>query len=269
VYKLYTIPEELNNDILALKLSKLQYEKIIHFVGVLKKKAFQQGGDFSFPVMLPKNYLSTFLTSNYAKYTNLLDSAKIIIRDNYYNQSKSISKSYYINPIYFTINNSRDNKINIGNNKRVKLVSISCKGISAKLSPDTEAIIADTKKELNALKIDENLVRIASQKCIENISIEDFKVGDQISEQNFQVRMFIGEELKSRWITKEDALSLAKLKSQELIQDKKSFYIMTTEDFISRKKLMTYISHEDSITRLLKKYWTVSRNTTKDRKSVG
>jgi hypothetical protein len=262
VYKLYTIPEELNNDILALKLSKMQYEKIIHFVGVLKKKAFQQGGDFSFPVMLPKNYLSTFLSSNYARYTNLLDSAKIVIRDDYYNQSKSISKSYSLNNKYFPIDN---NNINKGVKNKIKLVSISCKRISAKLSPDTEDIIREAKKELNTLKIDENLVRIASQKCIDDISIEDFKTRTQISEQKFQVRMFVGAELKNRWITKEDALELARLNGKELIQDKKAFYIMTPEEFIARKKLMTQISHEDAITRLVKKYWTVSRNTTNNR----
>lgn len=258
VYKLYTIPEELNNDILALKLPKAQYEKVIHFIGVLKKKSFQQGGDYTFPVMLPRNYLTTFLSSNYNKYTNLLNDAKIIIRNDYYNKSKSISKSYNINNKYFNIDNKSINN-------KIKLVSISCRCISAKLSPDTEALIKETKKELNTLEIDENLVRIASQKYIDDLSIEDFKMGSQISDQKFQVRMFVGSELKNRWITKEDALELARLNFKELIQDKKAFYIMTPEEFIARKRLMTHISHQDAITRLVKRYWNVSRNTTNNR----
>ncbi len=269
VHKLYTIPEMLHKDILELDLCSTQYESVVRFIGILKRKSYQHSKDYCLPVSLPRDYLTTFMSTGYYKLTNLLVDKGIIQRDDYWNQSKSICKKYNISPKYFQrdynniINNNDIN--NIENVEGIKTVSLSFKCLFEKDSVENEKVIEASKKQLNLLKIDEKKLRIESEKLIENISESNFKINSDITESQFEVKMMVNFEFKRRWMNLSDALDLAKLNNKDLIQDRKCFYIMKIEDFILRKKDMVRVYHEESIDRLVKKYWTVSRNSTNNR----
>lgn len=268
VYKLYTLPEKLNNDILALNLCSTQYDRVIRFMGVLKRKSYQQNRDYCLPVTLPRDYLTTFLTTGYHKITNMLVEKGIIERDDYWNQKKSICKKYNISPKYFERDLSILDNINIENReeiKGIKTVNLSLKCVFVKDDVETERVIDSTKKQLNRLNIDGKRLREVSEELVENISENDFILNSNITEPQFEVKMMVNSEFKSRWVNLKDAQDLAKLNGKDLIQDKKCFYIMRIADFITRKKDMVRIYHNESIGRLEKKYWTVSRNSTNNR----
>lgn len=268
VYKLYTIPEKLNNDILALDLCSTQYERVVRFIGVLKKKSYQQNRDFCLPVTLPRDYLTTFLTTSYYKLTNMLVENGIIERDDYWNQKKSICKKYNISPKYFQrdIYSIDNNSIeSIEENKGIKTVSLSFKCIFKKEDVETERVIDSAKKQLNSLKIDEKRLKNVSEELVENISENDFILNSAITEPQFEVKMMVNSEFKTRWVNLKDALELARVNNKDLIQDRKCFFIMDISEFILRKKDMVRIYHNESIDRLSKKYWTVSRNSTNNR----
>lgn len=120
-------------------------------------------------------------------------------------------------------------------------------------------------EDLKDLDYDYKKLKEIASKKIDSITIDSFKTGETVSANYFQVIIKKKESQYKYWMTKENALRIAKEDNLTLIQDHKTFYITNAEEFIITKKNVYKDAYFGSIEKIEKGYWYADRNSTNNR----
>jgi hypothetical protein len=250
--KLCLLPKEIVNDIKSLKLTRIQEEKCLHLVSLIRNKSKRDNENYYGYVELPSSLLKKIYSEKYKITINYLLDNNIIICDNTYRFGDINNKSlcYKINSKY--ISNSGYS-------------SISLNSVLFNSNPDyirdRDMFINDIKQ----VKIDRDKLMKITLNRINSLSISDFKTNEEITQTSFEVCFKQNNIENIYWTSLENAFIKAKENKMSLIQDKRKFYIMDETEFIQLKKDFIFCSYKDSIDKLDKKYYYASRNNTNNR----
>jgi hypothetical protein len=245
-----TLPTKLIEDIELLQLTKPTYNKVLKLIDVIKKKSYQ--GDsklYTSYIPLSSTYLIKALGVEYNKITNKLVNTNILRRNDSYIVGKKC-KQYAINSKYFI-------------NKEMETKSIQYEiKTDWELTKEEKELDKLFRKDFGSLKIVINKLYTLTDNAISKLSINDFRVNEQILEGSFELHR---ENGYSGYITRAKALELAKKLNVSVIQNKKKFYLMDETEFINAKKNTLTLAYYDSIDKINKKYYRARRNNTNGR----
>lgn len=252
IKRLSLLPTELVNDIKSLNLTRIQENKCLHLVNLIRNKSRKKNNNYYGYVEIPSALLKKIYSVKYIITINYLLEKEIIIKDNLYKFGDNIDSKC----IYYKINDKY---------KESGYTSISLHSILFNTNPhytkDRDMFISDIKQ----LKIDRDKLMKITMNKFNSITISDFKTNEQINETRIEVIFKNGNYESKYWTTLDNALEKAKEYNFSLIQDKRKFYIMDEEEFIHLKKDFIFCSYRDSIDKLEKKYYYASRNSTNNR----
>ena len=251
--KLTILPSQLVEDIKKLKLTKIQENKCIHLVSLIRNKSKKDNDNYYSYVEIPSNYLKKVIHSNYKPFMNILINNKIIICDYKRIWNTTNNKSYY-----YCINN----KYNILNNNYSYISFNSLYYIKQTEYQRNKEWFIDDIEQLN---IDTDKLKSILYKTIDNLDITNFRINEQIQDDGINVTLKIGNYEKKYYTSLEKALITAKKHNLTVIQNKRKFYIMDVNEFIRMKKDFITVSYLDSIDKIKKGYWFANRNVTNNR----
>lgn len=254
------LPADIVNDIKSIFDSKSMIENSFSFILNLMNKSWRENKNINSYVEVPREYLRKRYNGHYNKWLNKLITSKIILSNNSYSTTNHICKSYFINPNYFQISPLYVSPIPV---ITFKTVSYSVKKVG-----ETREEIEVKKKALEDfknLKYDIKILNEILEKEIAKINISQFKRGDEIVQDTFEVTFRKDNREDKSWMTKEKAISIATKDNKTLIEDTGRYYIMTEDSFINLKKISTQQSYQDCLTRFEKKFYFAKRNNTNSR----
>lgn len=235
-----TLASNLVKELTQLLPNKKGFNNAVRFINYLQNKAkFKTGGIYNYIFIDSKTELENLYGTKYVSdFLNILLDNKIVFRT-YYSIENSKSFDYRINEKY-----------SIDDIKDIKTIAFTYKE-----DIKTTVYASNYKNTINKLNINyDELLNILNEK-VNNISINDFLVNDQIKrtyEKTFNVVTNSTHYLtieKALEIANENKLSVFQDKLM-VIQDKKTTYIDSEEHFIKTKKSDVYLYGLSAINNL-------------------
>ncbi|MCP4761441.1 MAG: hypothetical protein GY870_06640 [archaeon] len=254
--KVITLPQTLIDDINQIGLSKSQLNHTYKLIQIILDKSYKYNGNYTSYVELPTNYLRKVFSGHYTKWFNKLKNDNILTtyKNNEGIESYSTgnySKMYCINTKYML-----DNSIN----------SIVYMSPLFKFTDEEEKINAWVKEDLKELTINKNKMYNYMNNVMDNLTIDNFKTNDDITETSFQVEIKEAMYATPKFFTTlEGALERIKDGDRMLIQDKRRFIIQNPNEFIINKKNAYKIYYTDAIFKLSNGIFLGKRNDTNNR----
>ncbi|MDX2361993.1 MAG: hypothetical protein QNK23_14380 [Crocinitomicaceae bacterium] len=235
------LPVDLLQELKVLELPQKQEDKAIKLIGIMLNRANRDSLLMTEYLDLPKNYLREVFGS----YTWLkkLKEQDIIQTNEKYHTGQS--KRYRINPDFLNSKFSScsyEELLHICGTKHLK-----------------PFVVADLK----TLRINsQNLIQI-SDEYADSITIEDFKINDEIGNDFFEV---IDRKYGSkRMTTLERAIEVATARGMVVIKDRSKYYMDYSDTFIREKRRAIRFHYKKAIDKLDKSIYYVHRNTTNNR----
>lgn len=302
--RLTVLPTQLIEDLDSLNLSKIQINKSIQLLDILKQKSLNKfGGGFIFGIStLSSNYFRDVFSSRYLVFLKPLIEKGIIIQDISYNVERGIAKGYSINRKYENNMYLSPSLYSVYNNSSTytpptitdiiytdcytifKTLPLQgndggqrtkCKNYKNKENKMVNYTVKLEAKEgraesmfLSKFKQDFKTLSIDAEK-LTKITVNKLA---KLSISDFNVNEEIEApavkvEYRGKWIYLKtvDAIDLAKEEGKSLIQDKGNYYMENETNFLTRKVNNIYNSYSEVITKLDKKYYYANRNFTNNR----
>lgn len=246
-----SLPTQLVLDIQSLGLTKTQTENCYKFVGILLRDSFRTHGDLTSFIPKPSTFLDKAFDERYYKWLNPLLESGIINRTNNYSinlcYSYSISTNYYL----FTLSPVLcDNPF----------TTVGYKDI-IEVNKDSSKYTNMFELDIMKLDIDFDKLRKIIKQRITNLSIEEFKTNEDITQSLIELEKD-GVTIK---IGTDKALERANLEGKTLIQDKARFVIEDEKEFILRKRIAFKLSYDEAVRQIENKQYRAARNTTNNR----
>lgn len=271
--KLVTLPKRLYEAIQSLSLSKSEFNSAIRFIDILQTKSFRKYKLYDLETEISKSYITKAFNGHYTVWLNKLKVAGIVMvklnkeGKERYSVVKHKCKSYKINTRYYKIGVLMPTDFEITTNL-IEMITINslCPRLKETQSEQGFQDVKEyVKEDLEVLAYNFEKLKEISYKKIKAIEINRFNVNEQIVDEYFQAIIKKGNEQTTYWLTRDNALLIAKKEGLSLIQDHRMFYITDADEFIQLKKQALTASYIGSIDRIEKKYWYADRNDTNNR----
>lgn len=124
-------------------------------------------------------------------------------------------------------------------------------------------------KSANALEYPTELLEATLNQLVEDISIEDFNVDEQIAKGSYKVKFPSVKDYdndKLNYFDSDWVIDYAKSEKLSAIEDDGTIYIKSIEKFLTDKKKVVQISNQKAIEKLANGHWhTTDRNETNQR----
>lgn len=250
------LPSNLLEDFNKIDFTKSEKNHALKFLDGLMKRSYREYKMIDEFVETPMNYFRKVFTTQYLKWLNKLINSNIVLVDNSYSNIYKYSKSYSINIKYTTppIMSLLFDK------KSLKSVPYEFK-IDEKQKEEID-VYNNVFKDLNSLKINQDELMEILDAELSKIDIKNYKLNDEVISEN--VNISFGKN-KRYWMTKEKAILKSKEMNKLLIEDNNKHYILTEQEFITRKRSAVSQSYKDSISKIADKKIYAKRNTTNNR----
>lgn len=256
---LTVLPRDILERLDKIELSKVEKNHCLKFIDNLIKRSYRKTGTIDSFIETPKRYIEKITNKRYYIWLDKLVKNSIINQSNHYsNLSTNIfSKSYSINTPPFPI------MCPTFDENSFKSVSYTYK--KHKITDEQKYIKDLAVEDIKKLKMDyENMISIINKE-IENISISNFTLDEEIEETEMPVTFREYKKEAIYWMKKDMAISKAKENKSRLIKDDNRYYIMDATEFLLMKKRAMYLSYKDAVIKLDKKYYFANRNSTNNR----
>lgn len=258
-----SLPTNLVNDIKALELTSTQQSHSFKFIGILLRDSFREFENVTSFTPKSQSYLIKSFDDKYYKWLNILIQNNIIIRNNYYSSINSICYNYSINPIYFNSNNINYTFNTLCKEKTSKPLSIvGYKDIIKNYNIVNSLHTKTFESDIRELKIDYKRLEEIIKKRVKTISINDFKINEEINDPKIKISNPNGD---SFFIKTNDAIKKAKDNNKSLINDNGRYIIQNEIEFINNKKASIYFTYSDSINKMKLESFRANRNETNQR----
>ena len=267
-----TLPIQLRDDIKQLPLTKTQISHCYKFVGILYRDSIADHWDATIPTAKPQNYLTKAFDDKYYKWLNVLLDNNIVIRSG--TPCKVIHKSYeyVVNPKYVSnlskpiqslLVNLESNPINVLCKEIYweSLCTVTYKDIIKNETQENYTYRKWFTDDINTLNIQYDLLYDIALKRIEELTIDEFIVDNEILPPSIKVRSSDGVELFQN--TQKVISGL--LVGQCLIKDNNIYKVVYPSKFLSDKKATMKMYYKNSIDRLKYNSLDAKRNKTNNR----
>jgi hypothetical protein len=131
-----------------------------------------------------------------------------------------------------------------------------------KLNTTSNKLMNLFQDDVNQLNIDFLRLEKIANKIVEDLSIDDYTVNENIDEIKVRITLLNN---KSYFIKRDNAIIKAREFGKSLINDGRRFLIENEETFIDNKKKFIHLSYINSIKRLEFKCYNAKRNLTNNR----
>ena len=265
-----SLPTQLVKDIQELGISKTQQSHCYKFVGILLRDSFEEYSNLTSPTPKPQTYLTKAFDDKYHIWLKILLDNKIVIRTEIPSKEKHVCYNYHVNPIYFqliprlynfnTIINQTD--VLCIEKEREVLLTVAYKDIVKNMSVKNRKYLKWFDDDVSSLKIDYSKLETIVNDRVENLSVSDFDTNENIIADSFKITIPYGNEY---YISKINALKIAKERNEDLIKDGKKYVIANATKFIEEKKIAIGISYLNSLNGLRNGCYISKRNPTNNR----
>ncbi len=267
-----TLPMQLRDDIKQLPLTKTQISHCYKFVGILYRDSIAEHWDATIPTPKPQNYLIKAFDDKYYKWLNVLLDNNVVIRSGTPCQVIHKSYDYVVNPKYVSnlskpsqslLVNLDSNPINVLCKEKYwePLSTLTYKDIIKNETQENYTYRKWFTDDINTLNIQYDLLYDIALKRIEELTIDEFIVDNEILPPSIKVRSSNGVELFQN--TQKVISSL--LAGQCLIKDDKIYKVVYPSKFIADKKVTMKMHYKNSLDRLRYNSLDAKRNTTNNR----
>ena len=263
---------QLRDDIKQLPLTKTQISHCYKFVGILYRDSIAEHWDATIPTPKPQNYLIKAFDDKYYKWLNVLLDNNVVIRSGTPCQVIHKSYDYVVNPKYVSnlskpsqslLVNLDSNPINVLCKEKYwePLSTLTYKDIIKNETQENYTYRKWFTDDINTLNIQYDLLYDIALKRIEELTIDEFIVDNEILPPSIKVRSSNGVELFQN--TQKVISSL--LAGQCLIKDDKIYKVVYPSKFIADKKVTMKMHYKNSLDRLRYNSLDAKRNTTNNR----
>ena len=263
---------QLRDDIKQLPLTKTQISHCYKFVGLLYRDSIADHWDATIPTAKPWKYLTKAFDDKYYKWLNILLDNNIVIRSGTPCQVIHKSYNYVVNPKYVSnlskpiqslLVNKVTNPINVLCKEKYwePLCTLTYKDVIKNESQENYTYRKWFTDDINTLNIQYYLLYDIALKRINDLSIDEFIVDNEILPPSIKVRSSDGVELFQN--TQKVLSNL--LSGQCLIKDNNIYKAVYPSQFLFDKKATMKIYYKNSIDRLRYNSLDAKRNTTNNR----
>ena len=263
---------QLRDDIKQLPLTKTQISHCYKFVGILYRDSIAEHWDATIPTPKPQNYLIKAFDDKYYKWLNVLLDNNVVIRSGTPCQVIHKSYDYVVNPKYVSnlskpsqslLVNLDSSPINVLCKEKYwePLSTLTYKDIIKNETQENYTYRKWFTDDINTLNIQYDLLYDIALKRIEELTIDEFIVDNEILPPSIKLRSSNGVELFQN--TQKVISNL--LAGQCLIKDDKIYKVVYPSKFIADKKVTMKMHYKNSIDRLRYNSIDAKRNTTNNR----
>lgn len=267
-----TLSIQLRDDIQQLPLTKTQISHCYKFVGILYRDSIAEHWDATVPTPKPQNYITKTFDDKYYKWLNVLLDNDIVIRSGKPCEVIHKSYKYVVNPKY--VLNLSKSFVNLLVNQEPNPINVLCKEKYCKplctvaykdiIKNETQEDYTHRKwflDDINTLHIQYDLLHDIASKRIDELTIDEFKVDNEILPPSIKVNYGNGVKLFQNTDKVSSNLSNGKC----LIKDDNTYKVVNPVQFLAEKKATMKMYYTDSIERLRNNSINVKRNTTNRR----
>ena len=255
-----SLPKLLVDSIHGLKLTKTDKSHCFKFIGILLRDSLEEFGNLISFVPKPQTYLIKTFDNSYYKWLNVLMVEMIVIRNNYYSHEEGVCYQYHVSPSFFPEGPPLNTLCNY--NYLEPLVSLGYKDIIKGVNKEHNLHNNWFEEDVSTLVIDYDKLMNLVRNRIDNLSIEDFQVDEQIKEHAIKLYSTDG---KSYYVKTIDAIAKAKKQGKSLIKDDGKYGLAEPTSFLHNKKQSFGYSYLTSLARLQRKNLKAERNSTNRR----
>ena len=267
-----TLPMQLRDDIKQLPLTKTQISHCYKFVGILYRDSIAEHWDATIPTPKPQNYLTKAFDDKYYKWLNVLLDNNIVIRSGTPCQVIHKSYKYVVNPKYVSnlskpsqslLVNLDSSPINVLCKEKYwePLSTLTYKDIIKNETQENYTCRKWFTDDINTLNIQYDLLYDIAHKRIEELTIDEFIVDNEILPPSIKVRSSNGVELFQNTQKVISSLTCG----QCLIKDNNIYKVVYPSKFLSDKKATMKMYYKNSIDRLKYNSLDAKRNKTNNR----
>ena len=240
------LPKNLSEEIDSLGLTKertIQAKRIVDII-ITKSLYKYDDGMVTHEIPLSGSYLVNVISSSYKKVVDALLECGIITRSNFYSVKHGICYKY------------RLAKEMVGKGE-VKISGVSM--VRKEKQEESESVFLSLfKKDLSQLNINTLKLREEALKRIKTISLESFKVNEQIDEKGLRLK----NKNKIYNYSKSKALEHAKKDGLDVVQDGSFIIFTNANEYVDMKRNSMKFYYESIIIKLEKSLYYASRNST-------
>jgi len=250
--KVTTLPTSLIQHLESLNLSKANLAHALRFIDYLINRSYKKTGNYSSFVSVPSAYLLKVYGGKYNEWMKPIVESSIILTTTYsYGGAKAFCRTYSINNDFFI-------------DGELATVTYQTKIIEKTL--EQRKVKDYVVEDLKELILDTDKMKFIADSKMSDLSIKNFRINEQVLEDSFEVIIKDGNYTSQPFfIKREDALNKAQERGRTLIQDKRRFFIMNADEFITMKKNVYNLYYTDCISKLSKGIWLANRNDTNRR----
>jgi hypothetical protein len=255
-----SLPKLLVEAIYKLELSKTDKSHCIKFTGILLRDSLRDYGNLYSFVPKPREYLVKTFDNSYPRWLYKLLDNQIVIRNNFYSHDDGICYNYQVPPSFFPEVPSLNTLCNY--NYLEPLITLGYKDIVKEVNKEYNLFNKWFEDDINSLAIDYYKLMELVKNKINNVSIKDFQVDEQINEETIKM---LSSDGKSYFTKTVDAIAMAKKQGKSIIKDDGRYGMALLSNFIHNKKQSIGHSYLTSLVRLQKKNHKAKRNLTNKR----
>ena len=255
-----SLPKLLVESINNLKLSKTDKSHCFKFIGILLRDSLKEYGNLISFVPKPQTYLIKTFDNSYYKWLNVLMVEKVVIRKDYYSHEEGVCYQYHVSPSFFPEPNPLNTLCNY--NYLEPLETVGYKDIIKGINNEYNLFNKWFEEDVNTLEIDYFRLMNLVRKRIDDLSIDDFQVDEQIRE--YAIKLYYNDG-KSYYAKTIDAIAKAKKQGKSLIKDDGKCGFAVPSSFLHNKKQSIGHSYLTSLVRLQRKDFRAERNQTNKR----
>lgn len=243
--------------------SKKTKNHVYSFIYQLANSSQQNDKTTTGIVPFPAKKFRACFGSSYHNWLNPLLDSGIVMRNDYYSIEKNKCMDYWINPMYNV-------PTNIESDSSFYNVEVPIKLSIKKMSVSELRFQTQVTNDFKDLKFDELKLISKVKKYIDDFSLKDYLIGENIFEENIVEGNFevtyedSNGHVHANFMNRENAIINSKKNGQDLIYDKKNnkYYSYKLEDFIMLKKSAIERYYLESILKLVRKNVYARRNKT-------
>ena len=254
-----SLPRLLVEAINRLELSKTDKSHCFKFIGILLRDSLREYDNLTSFVPKPQAYLIKTFDKSYYTWLKVLLNKQIVIRNNYYSHEENICYDYQVSSSFFP---KYSLWVLCNHNYLEPLETLSYKDIIKGINKEYNMLNKWFEEDVNTLVIDYDKLMDLVRNRIDNLSIEDFQVDEQIKEDVVKIYYLDGKTYYTKTI---DAIARAKKQGKSLIKDDGKYGFAEPNNFLHNKKQSIGYSYLNSLVRLQRKDLKAERNPTNKR----
>lgn len=255
-----SLPRLLVEAINNLELSNTDKFHCFKFIGILFRDSLKDYGNLISFVPKPRKYLVKTFDNSYPRWLYKLLEYEIVIRSDFYSHDDGICYDYQVPPYFFPEPISLNTLCNY--NYLEPLITVGYKDIIKGVNKEYNLHNKWFEDDINSLVIDYYKLMDLVKNKINNMSIKDFQVDEQIKEKTIKIQSTDGKSYFTKTV---DAIAMAQSQGKSIIKDDGKCGMVLLSNFIHNKKQSIGHSYLTSLVRLQKKNLKAKRNKTNKR----